>query len=69
METATLNIPNIHCDGRLSGIQMMLGDTGAVSDVDGDLNTRIPTVAYDPWGTTPQGLVGTVKDIGFPPRG
>ncbi len=69
METTTLNIPNVHYDGCLSSIQIMLDSIGAVSDVDGDLDAKTLTVTYDHRGTTLQGLVETLKDIGFPPEG
>ena len=69
MENVTFNILAIHCDGGLSSIQMMLGNIGAVSDVDGNLDAKTLTVTYDPRGTTLQGIVETLKDIGFPPEG
>ena len=52
METTTLNIPNVHYDGCLSSIQIMLDSIGAVSDVDGDLDAKTLTVTYDHRGTT-----------------
>lgn len=67
METKTFKVPNIGCDGCVKAIQGELSDLEGVSDVNGEVDSKMVTVVYgDPasW----DGIVSTLKEIDYAPE-
>lgn len=66
MQSKTFKVPNIGCDGCVRAIENELSELDGVSNVQGDVDTQMVTVAYDApadW----QKIVVTLNEIEYPP--
>ncbi|GBQ28475.1 heavy-metal-associated domain-containing protein [Gluconacetobacter azotocaptans] len=65
METATLKIEGMTCNGCVSAVKKALERTDGVSSADVALDTGNARVTYDATRTTPARLRAAVEDAGY----
>lgn len=68
METKTFKVPNIGCDGCVKTIQGELSDVVGVKSVQGEVDSKMVTVNYEPPANWEQ-IVATLKEIDYTPEG
>ena len=66
MESATLHIPAIHCDGCLKTVRKTVEDAGGAWEA-GDAGSKRVTVRFDPARLTREQLAQALEKAGFPP--
>ena len=47
METKTVKVPNVGCDGCINTIKSEVGELAGIVKVDGNPNTKLVTVQWD----------------------
>lgn len=68
METKTVTIPNIGCDGCVKTIQAELSEIDGVQQVDGVTDAKTITVQWDDPATWTR-IVEVLTEIEYPPEG
>jgi copper chaperone len=67
MEKQTFKVPSIHCEHCVHTIEMELGDLEGVKNVKADLEHKTVEVEYEA-PATKELIVGTLKEINYPPE-
>ncbi|GBQ22764.1 heavy-metal-associated domain-containing protein [Gluconacetobacter sacchari] len=65
METLTLNVTGMTCDGCVSSVRKALENTDGVTAADVTLQPGRASISYDPARTSPAALRMAVEDAGF----
>lgn len=66
MTTKTFEVPNIGCNGCVNTIKNELNELAGVKHVDGVVDTRMVTVAYDDPASW-ESIVNVLTEIEYPP--
>lgn len=67
MENKTVNIPDMSCGHCLATIKREAGEVAGVSSVEGDVNNKDVTIAWEAPATWEQ-IEAALKDAGYPPK-
>ncbi len=66
MDTATLRAPNISCGHCVMAIKKAVGKLQGVSSVEGDPETKVVTVSYDPSQVNLTSIEDAMAEEGYP---
>ena len=66
METATLKSPNISCGHCVMAIKRAVSGLQGVSEVEGNPDTKLVTVKFDPGKVSLDKIAATMADEGYP---
>ncbi|MBN1811583.1 MAG: heavy-metal-associated domain-containing protein [Anaerolineae bacterium] len=65
MATKTFNVPNISCGHCVMTIERELGELDGVTSVDGDVDAKTVTVAWDA-PATEDGIKALLAEVNYP---
>ena len=68
METLNLDVPTVHCRSCKLNIEETLDELHGVGTSDVDLDACTVTVSYDPGTVSPDAIVKSIEQAGFPVR-
>ncbi|MGB0112294.1 MAG: heavy-metal-associated domain-containing protein [Ilumatobacteraceae bacterium] len=66
METATLNVPTVHCRACKLNIEESLEDVGGVSDSSVDVDAKQVSVTFDPAVVDQAAISAAIVAAGYP---